>query len=301
MYRLSLLCVFCFWIAATSRLAALSPHPCVLQLVLENERPTVVGIKGNDPLYMRGGKIVRDRNNDKYEVGRAKHYADGHIKITNLKGSQIIGSGSHGGFKVSMTADRTLRNNFIVIIVYNSGFLTTGSWANALYFVRKLPDLPAGKEVTTEIVTYGDITGGAQGLLGADERRFFPIIFTEGGLEVQNDKWEEIAAYYLRVNLNMHAMTRARYLQAYQDKDHQIAAFYTPNPVLPSGATKPSEPINAVLDVDQNGYVTAVAISSKIDSKTETVVQDALKEWLFLPRLKGGNPVPVRVEAPVAF
>lgn len=292
---LSLLCGF------AGQLAARNPHPSALHLVLGDERPTVVGIKGNDPLYLRDGKIIRDRKNDQYEIGRAKQYADGQIKITYLKGSQIIGSGSHGGFKVSMVADRTLRDNFIVIIVYNGAFLETGVWPDALYFVRKLPDLPAGEEVTVDIVTYGNIGGMLRGVEGSNGRRFFPIIFTEGGLEVQNDRWEEIAAYYLRVKLNMHAITRSRYLKAFADQDHPVSPYHTPAPVLSSGATKPGEPVSAVLDVDHEGYVTAVKLNRELDAATAGAVEDALREWMFLPRLKNGAPASVRVEVTVAF
>lgn len=279
---------------------AAAPHPCALQLIVNDKLHLVVGMKGQDPVYRNGEKLKRYRAKAHYEVSRARSYlTDTFIEIKDIKGSEILDdNGTRGGVTLSLVANQTLQGAFIIVIAHNTDFIRNGVSPDATYFVRPLPDLPKGEEVKVSLVTMGSMMGYNHEWV-AGGRSFFPIIFAAGGQEVRTSWNDKVATYYSDITHLKHMATKASYLKEFADADHPVVPFSMPAPVLPQRSQTPRATVNALLEVDVTGSVVSVALDTKLESAIESAVHEALLEWLFMPKLVAGSPVRSRVEVPL--
>ena len=74
-----------------------------------------------------------------------------------------------------------------------------------------------------------------------------------------------------------------------------------PKPIFSPEAVKPAGEVVIGLTVEADGTVSAVDAETIADESARASVMQALGGWLFLPRLKGGQPVSVVVNVPLQF
>lgn len=70
---------------------------------------------------------------------------------------------------------------------------------------------------------------------------------------------------------------------------------------LGSGSSLAIEPAYFTLSVDERGFVEAVESTDDLPAELYSACERSFREWLFLPKLEGGYPVPSRVRVPVHF
>jgi len=77
----------------------------------------------------------------------------------------------------------------------------------------------------------------------------------------------------------------------------------TPPPEYPSAMKQGgiSGLVALKVEIDENGFVTACAVSKSSNPEFEQPAINAVKNWKFKPAQKSGNPVKIRIVIPIKF
>jgi hypothetical protein len=312
MKKLSLLLGFS--LAATSLLAS-APHPSVLTVKVKDEMLPVVKVIGTDPVVLAGGQEKRIRTDPIYLIQRTDAFGAGfiHVRRASLGGSEIkvvaspadaqIGGpaapdGPHFGtsyFESSVTAKQTVSGGFIAIVIYSPINLNSNATAknHSEVIVHDLPVLPAGQEVTVQITA----------AIANDQpnQRYFIQFFDADGRELVTDHLETAWQYYATRDRVQLKGVVDRYLEKFKGADHAAVPAITPRPVFVNVLPPPAGAATALLAVSAEGQVTSVTVSGVEEGAARQSISSALGGWLFLPQLKGGQPVATKIKVPLQF
>lgn len=289
-----------------------SPHPTQLVIKQRNELLPVVGVKGSDPVVIIKGKEKRIRTDAAYLPTRAKGYGANRIEIrnTSLQGTQIgfvinpedtVNTaprvGDHGGiaeFATTLVSRNGLKGGFIAVVLYSQNiFHSDSSLYRGQIVLRELPDLPANTPVpvkfASKMFTY--VPG----------QLYFVQVFDNQGRELITNVVNQAWPYYTQVERYQLKQAIARYQEEHAGQNLAAKPVVTIMPLLPDGVEPPKEPIIVRLTLSAEGVVSEVNIRNRASSEVRRVLIEAMRGWLFFPRLIYGQPVESQVEVPIQF
>lgn len=302
---------------AATCLEAAGLYPSILTVKYNDRMLPVVSVHGTDPIVVVGGKEKEIRSAPVFFVQSAPGFADNFVSAppNNLAGGFRSNTGSitTGYYHVTMTAQKTIRHGFAVVITYADLEKTKELREKALgltdkdkaavaadaflsgtsIVVHDLPELPAGQPVN---VKFSDAM--RVGLLATD---YFTQIFDDEGREVPTTDMKYAGAFFLARDRVRTAPTKERYLETFKAQDHDAAPVLTPKPYFPPGTATPTDDVSVMITVEADGHVSDVDASEVQDEKARQCIVDALGGWIFFPRLKAGQPIPTKIKVPLRF
>lgn len=184
----------------------------------------------------------------------------------------------------------------------NPGFATTQ------VLLHSLPDLPAG-QATVVRFTARSLRPRMNPLTPATQPeddsaaapKFFLQVFGADGLEVQTNIMRLAWEYYGQLERAKLESAIEVYRKKFAGVDHEPAPVVMVNPLTPEAAIPNGTTIVATLLISEHGSVAEVSFDKTADQQAAGAMREALGGWLFLPRLKAGQPVASRVQVPVKF
>ena len=281
-------------------LFATAPHPTVLRVKYRDQMLAVVRVHRDEPYVMIDGQETLIRSTPVYFLENAEGYSDNFVQTPRSLSGQfkmhVLGdhylNDREGGisgaitFDVPMTARKTIHHGFITIAIATSvGF--------GEIIVHELPELPAGQTVKVKLEVHQ--------LPSLHEPVYFAQIFDDEGREVRTPDLGLAWSYYAQRGRARLAKSVESYLKKFPNADHDIVPAFTPSPIFPSTAALPTGEVVVELSVMEDGTVSNVDAGMIADDRARDSVIEALSGWLFLPKLKAGQPVPYRVKVPLQF
>jgi hypothetical protein len=299
------------FVCIASGLLAYAPHPTVLTVKYKDKLLPVLRVEGTDPFVMVDGKEVRIRSNPVYLAQDATTFSDNFVTAPRggLGGTVKLQVGGdhaenfdmtnvqdfHMDYDVTMSAKETLKGGYLVLVMYAADTFSNqpGHSNPAEVIVHEMPEMPAGKNVQVKFF--------ARRVPRTAEPRYFVQIYDATGKEVRTSQSSHAWKFYGLRDRARFDRGLEKYLAKFKGADHDAVPAITPKPLFNPGAKLPEGEVNVTLTVEPDGTVSAVdagmiASDSARDSLTETV-----GGWLFLPKLKAGQPVPTRVQVPLQF
>jgi hypothetical protein len=295
-------------------LDAAAPHPTLLTLRYDGAYHPVIKVIGTDPVIVVKGKEKRIRSEIRYVPSRMEAYANGSVEIeeasvgkltlhthpesaTSLLEEEDAGRrGSRSEVKVRLRSAAPLVGGMIAVVLYPESTLytpTAGMGAGAEIEVRALPDLPAGERVTVEFT--------ARSFFYRQDQSFFVQVFDREGQEVLTNVVRKAWPYYAAVERFKLLDTLQHMRKAGERKDMDPRPVLMIRPLLPENAVLPSGAVFAQLSISPEGTVTEINLDPLESTAVSAALREALGGWLFVPRLKAGEPVESTVRVPIGF
>lgn len=282
-------------------LPAAAPHPTVLRVKYRDQMLAVVRVRRDDPYVMMDGKETLIRSTPVYFLENADGYSDNFVEtphgaLGGRMGMQVLGdhyfdpsSGNVIGtitFEVPMTARRTIKGGFVAIAMVS--FIGFGD-----IIVHELPDLPAGQTVKVKL--------DVRRLPRMPNPVFFAQVFDETGREVRTSDMGVAWEYYAQRVRDRLAKAVEIYKKKFANADHDAVPALTPSPIFKPTAELPKGEVIVTLTVEPDGTVSAVDAGNVADDSVRDSLTNALGGWLFLPKLRAGQPVSTYVRVPLQF
>jgi hypothetical protein len=288
---------FCLIVSA---LPAAAPHPTVLRVKHKDDRPVVVRVHGDDPYVMIDGKETLIRSTPVYFLENADGYASNFVETRGAMGGKfnmkVIGdhyadraSGLVSGtveLNVPMKARKTIKGGFITVAMISNFFLGE-------IIVHELPELPAGQEVKVKVEV--------RALPRESDAVYFAQVFDETGREVPTSDMDLAWQYYAQRDRLRLAKGVEMYRKKFPNADHAAVPTFTPSPLFKPDAVLPTGEVIVLLSILEDGTVSNVDAGMIADDSARQSVIDALGGWLFLPKLKAGQPVATFMKVPLQF
>ena len=306
MNRSALLLGFCLLAPA---LSAAAPRPSVLTVRYNGEMLPVVRVSGTEPYVLVAGKERLVRSTPVYAVEDAKGFSDDfvqaprgalggplHMEMLGDHDSAYVPFGSLSGsttFQVTLTATKTVKRGFAAVVFYSTGV----SSRHPCYvsapeiLVHEIPALPAGQAVKIKF---------SAGVL-PDADVYFIQLFDETGREMLTSGIDHAWQFYAARNRARLDEAVEKYLEKFKGANHDAVPALTPGPIFKPTAVLPTGEITVVLTVEADGTVSAVDAGMVADDSARGSLTEALGGWLFLPKLKAGQPVSTYVRVPLQF
>jgi len=293
-------------------LRAAAPHPTLLTVLYKDAFHPVVRLIGTDPVVLIEGQEKRIRTEPSYLPSRVDHYAEGSVEVLEASLEMLhrrietesspaplegVWHGGHGGnsdFKATLRSGVTLSGGLIAIVIYSQSALVDSTIRPASEIVvRALPELPANEKVsiafTSKALTYRR---------GQD---FFVQVFDREGRELMSNEASKAWPYYAAMERSQLRDTLRRLKPSLAGKDLEARPVLTIRPFLPKEVARPTEPVMAQLSISAEGTVTDVQVGTTTADLVGQAVREALAGWLFIPRMRGGEPVVSNVRIPITF
>lgn len=293
-------------------LDAAAPHPTLLTLRYDGALYPVLKMIGTDPVIVLKGKEKRIRTEVRYVPSRMEAYANGSVEIeeasvgkltlrthpesaTSLLEAEDEGRrGSRSEVKVRLRSAASLVGGMIAVVLYPETTLyTPTAGAGAEIEVRALPDLPAGERVTVEFT--------ARSFSYRQDQSFFVQIFDREGREVLTNVVRQAWPYYAALERFKLLDTLQHMRKAGERKDMDPRPVLMIRPLLPENEVLPNGAVFAQLLISTEGTVTDINLDPIESSAVSAALREALGGWLFVPRLKAGEPVESTVRVPIGF
>ena len=302
----SLLLGFCL---LSPSLLALAPHPTVVTVKHGDEFLPVVKVHGDTPYVLIDGKEQSIKSEPVYLMQDAPGFSHNFVDAggCGLSGEFKLEKGSennydpsaeysgHMNFEFPLLAEKTISGGFITIVLYTADtFLPHPRHPSpAQVIVQGIPDLPAGRSVPVKISIHA--------LARELEPKFFVQVFDETGREVRSSDIEPAWEYYTLRDRYRLALAVKKYLKKYEGTDHEAVPAFTPRPIFKPGAVLPQGEVTVTLSVNDDGSVINVDAGMIADDSARESISEALGGWLFLPKLKAGQPVFTYINVPLQF
>jgi hypothetical protein len=282
-------------------LSAAVPHPTVLRVKYRDQMLAVVRVHGDNPYVMMDGKETLIRSTPVYFLETADGYSDNFVEtprgaLGGKMGMQVIGdhyfdpgSGNISGaitFEVPMTARKTIKAGFVTIAMVS--FIGFGD-----IIVHELPDLPAGQTVKVKLEVHQ--------LPSLPNPLYFVQVFDETGHEVPTSDMGVAWGYYAQRDRVRLAKAVEIYKKKFAHADHDAVPSFTPSPIFKSNAVLPAGEVTVMLSVLEDGTVSNVDAGMIGNDSARDSVIETLSGWLFLPKLKAGQPVSTFINVPLGF
>jgi hypothetical protein len=131
---------------------------------------------------------------------------------------------------------------------------------------------------------------------------YLSLLFSKG-LEIRSNRSEFTARFFRYQELVTHDLLVAQYRKQYPAADRPLMPYLSFPPLLPDAVDPKSLPstIDVRFMVTERGEVDSLVVDQPLDPLAEHAIQRALDGWLFMPRLKAGQPVRTLVKLPLSF
>lgn len=291
-------------------LHAAAPHPSLLQVEHKGVLTPVIGFEGSNPVVVEDDKAVPFKATPHYRIGRAAHYAPGRVELSGLDAANVYSS----AVRMVVKSDRDLTGAYAAIVIFDEGFLShpEANFPATYIFARRLPDLPAGKEVRVTLSSRYNLSlmysrkekfedSPLPLVRVPGNRLYFPLIFTAGGYEVRSNLWDQAAEYFHKLDLVKQKGVVMLYRQRFANSNRAPVPFMTPPPLLPPGEVWPDHAITATLEITAEGTIVAMTFDPEPRAAIRDVLIQSLGDWLFMPKLVKGKAEPTKVRLPLQF
>jgi len=258
------------------------------------------------------GREKRIRTEPNYLPSRVDHYAEGSVEVLEASLEMLrrriakeslpahpegVWHGGYGGnsdFKVTLRSRVALSGGLIAIVIYSQSALVDSAIPTAAEIaVRSLPELPANEKVSiafrSKAFTYR---------AGQD---FFVQVFDREGRELMSNEAPKAWPYYAAMERSQLRDTLRRLKPSFAGKDLEARPVLTIRPLLPKQVARPTDPVMAQLSISAEGTVTDVQVGATTPDLVGQAVREALAGWLFIPRIRKGEPVMSNVRIPITF
>lgn len=285
--------------------AAFAPHPSILTVKYKDHMWPVVEYGVGGCVAIIDGQRKELWRPDGFALQPAPGYSDnfvespgqlgGPVKIEKLGGPHQTQAPDHLVLTTTLIARKELYLGFTVVGIYSAAHLSDPpSAANSpALIIEGLPRLPAGQPVEVEINL---------GVLNPPkDPSYFVLIFDSSGREVITSGVEYAWEYFSLCDRARMKVAQKMYLEKFPGADHNAVPAITPKPVLPAEKMPLPEGLSTVLTITEEGVVSGVEIQGTEDPAIRKALTTALEGWLFLPKLKAGQPVPVKIAIPLKF
>lgn len=293
-------------------LRAAAPHPTVLTVLYRDSYQPVVRVIGTDPVILIEGKEKRIRTEPSYLPGRINHYANGNVEVQgasigSLPIQMSVGSppppqyvatfrlhGGYSDFRATLRSETGLSGAFIAVVIYSrSALKDTTTFPSTEIVVWALPDLPANKTVPVSFTS--------KAFAEREDQAFFVQVFDREGRELMSNVASEGWPYYTAMERIQLQDTLRKLKPSLVGKDLEAQPVLTIHPLLPKQVPAPKEPVFAQLTISVDGTVTDVQVEPTSPASVGEAVRAALAGWLFIPRIRRGEPVACTVRIPITF
>ncbi len=286
-------------------------HPTVLVADYKNQKLPIVNAAGMDPEVEYDGKLKKLSSHARYLPLRAMTFAPGSIEIEDQQansqhtgivyhfsnGSEVSGgtADEHSDYGATVVPSESYKDCYLAVLFFDQGFMKgTEDPGSIIVFFQHIDDLVAGKPAKVRMKF---------GYMDEDQVKkltFFPLIFS-GGREIKSNLSEYSAIFFRRLELVQHEKILSDYIAKNVGKDAPLKPYVRVMPKLPDKIdlqTLPAQ-VDASFMVDEEGTVYSVQIETPVEHEAEEAIHDALRGWLFLPRLKEGRAIRTMVRVPI--
>ncbi len=290
---------------ASLNAAAFAPHPSILTVKYKDHMYPVVQYSVGGCIAIVDGKRKELWRPDGFALQAAPGYSDnyvesparlgGPVKIEKLGGPHQTQVPDHLVLTMPLKARKEIYLGFAVVGIYSTAHLSDPpSAANSpALIIEGLPRLPAGEPVVVEI-NLGTVNA-------PKDPSFFVLIFDSSGREVMTSGSEYAWEYFSLCERARLKVAQKMYREKFPGADHNAVAAVMPKPVFPAENVSLPPGLTAVLTITEEGLVSAVEIQGTEDPAIIKALTSALEGWLFLPKLKAGEPVPAKIAIPLKF
>lgn len=294
-------------------LLAFAPHPTVLSVEYNKQMLPVATVNGTDPVVIIDGQTKRITSEPAYLPQRAEKFGEGFIQLTgvSLGGSSLkivasmedanamvsTGGPSMGAtyFEATMQSKQELQGGFVVLVAYPpsaGAFFLPAKYNMTSIIVHDLPELPAGKPVKVKF---------SGGLIRGANLKYFVQIFDGSGREIMTNTVNNAWLYYSAMERTKLIGAIDTYKKKFSGADHAAVPIMMARAVIPDDLTKPETPGTVTMTISADGTVGDIEITGVTDDRLRQCFVEAMNGWLFLPRLKAGEPVASKVQIPLEF
>lgn len=299
------------FVSVTAGLLAYAPYPSVLTAKYKDQLLPVVRVEGTEAFVMVNGKEVRIRSNPTYLVQDAESFSDNFVTATKgaLAGTmkiQVMGDHSDNldlntalsvslDFSVQLTAKNDLKGGYAVLVMYATDtFAKPPAHATPPQaIVHELPTLPAGQSVKFKFF--------ARRVPRTTEPHFFVQIYDGAGKEVRTNYSPQVWKYYGMRDRSRFDPELEKYVAQNHGANHAAVPAITPRPLFGPAAVLPTGEVTITLTVEPDGTVSAVDAGMVANDSARDSIIEAMGSWLFLPKLRAGEPVSTYVKVPLQF
>jgi len=297
---------------ACAGLRAVAPHPTVLTVLYKDTFHPLVRMIGTDPVILIEGKEKRIRTEPSYLPSRVDRYAEGSVEVLDasiglLQLRMAVGSvpsmdyattfqlhGGHSDFKATLRSETALSGGLIAVVIYSRSVLgDSRAFHETEIIVRTLPDLPANELVPVAFTS--------KAFAYREDEAFFVQVFDRTGRELMSNAASQAWPYYAAMERSQLQDTLRKMKPSLAGKDLEARPVLTIRPFLPKQVSPPTAPVIAQLSVSAVGTVTDVQVEATSPASVGQAVREALAGWLFIPRMRGGEPVACTVRIPITF
>jgi len=304
----------------------LPAHPTLLFAEYGKQRLPVVAASKNLPVVVIGGKREILKETTPLLTQRAATYGPASAEmsggITHDEWLQLPPSRSDGlggatrsatqfDLTLTFTAAQDLEDCYLVLIGFDvESLLDAETPDSSTISVREIGSLKAGEpktlNFTARVIFPLKFANGDpwKKQIGAGQFKFtvMPLVWQlfSGGVQVKT-KVSEYAPlfFYHRERMAHHAAVKA-WRQENRKGNQPVRPVLQIPPLLESTAGFPAE-ATATLSIAADGTVTQVVLDQAFPDPAKEVLTTTLGAWLFLPAIKNGVAVPVRIRVPLEF
>jgi hypothetical protein len=277
-------------------------HPTLILAHYQQGRQPVVDVIGGAGLIEEGGKGIRLPAKTTFEAARANAFAPGSLEVAvkDVSSSQlrrewsvnhsapidggIMAESTH--FECRAVPSQGYRDCYLVLLFFFADFLSGQSdEAGQVVAFERIGDLAPGAETKVK-ADFGYLDFGNRAY------SFVPLFFTRGR-EIRTNYADNAAMLFRQVEMRRHQRLVTAYLRKHPRDTTAAVAYVRFAPVFAPGfdpATLP-ERIRAGYTVATDGTVEGIEFAPAVPAEAVTGIRRALGGWLYLPRLRNGEPV----------
>lgn len=295
--------------ASSELLEDVTLHPVTIQALYEGQNLPVVSASGKKPEVLVQGKRQKLGKQTAYSFARASRFASGSVEIT-IQGKQhrIVSyrdidtgvnlgiAGTDKSYRLELTAASDCKDCFIAIVFFDPRYVGERmDESRSTVLFHDLGDLKAGRK--REVVI--DLTG----ISFYDLVRLsgLPMVFSRGQ-EIRSNFSELAALYFRELERSKHKKLLGSYRTSNAGKDHELVPYLRFAPVFLDGEPPPAaitEQARIRIAISADGFVDHIELDGATEDATSQKWVRAIREWLFLPVLRAGEPEPSTVEVPL--
>lgn len=292
------LVIWCLGLVATH---AAPPHPTQVKVIYKDQPWPIIHLTKVDPIVLMDGREKRIRQRVTYYPERAQAFGPGYVNVSleslsaqpNTFTRVDLGAGI---VNINMTLESAtdLRGGFMLVSATKpQKEHERGRWPETYFLAHELPDLKAGIATVVE-----------QRLVLMDAEigmNCFIQLFDAQGREIPTNVMQSAWDYYHEQEIRQLQSALPEYLKKYAGQSRGAFPVVRPTPYLTNKGTLLPPNARALLTVSPHGRVTMVALEGISDKTIAGEIREALRGWLFFPRLSEGEPIETQIEVPLQF
>jgi len=286
-------------------------HPTLLLTSYKGKEEPIMDVRVDEPEVEVDNKLHGISLRASFQPIRGASFAPGSVKVTDQhagsrfikevimfsNGDEVSGGDwdHHSDYEATLTPSESYKDCYMAVLFFDAAFIKGNESSTKVSVVfHEIGDLVAGKPRKVQV---------RFGYMEPDEknpRTFFPLIFTHG-LEIESNHSDYSALFFRRLELTRHEQIMADYKAKNVGKDMPLKPYVRVMPKFPNSLDLGKLPAvtKASFMVDEDGTVYSIQLDEDLNKEAATAIHDALRGWLFFPRLKEGRAERTMVRVPI--